>query len=1052
MANLVLTLLGAPRVERDGILLDITIRKAVALLAYLAVTGVPHTRDSLATLFWPEADQEKARGALRYTLAQLRSAIGDEWLHTTREQIALAQHPNIHIDVAQVDLLYTQVQRHGHPTGQPCGDCVEKLQAILVLKQGALLNGFNLPDSPDFDDWLFFESERLQQLQTDALITLISFHQAVGDASAAVPYAQRLVSLDPLREKVNELLIQLYVESEQHAAAIRHFELFTKLLLEEFDAEPEPELVELIEGLNPHKRATAKSNPTAPSNLRQEQVLPVPSSPLLGRGHELAAINNFLDDPTCRLLTLLGPGGSGKTRLALAIAHARQPLYPHSVYFVPLASLTAPDAFLTTLASAVGLPQRGDALRERLLDYLRERQLLLILDNLEHLLEFVTEEGDTESSVVLDLIDAILSTAPRIQFLVTSRVRLRLEQEQLYPVQGLDYPEWDTSLQPESYGAVQLFVQRARRVQPKFELTTENISGVLRILRILAGQPLAIELAAVWVASLTIDEIVSELSGGIDLLVSDARNVPTRHRSMRNVIQYSWQLASQEDQAALRRLSVFTGPFDRTAAQRVAGVSLNRLMTLLDTSLLQSTGRGRFRWHPMVRQYVLEVLADHEGEEVELRQRHLNYYFDLLTAWSGDMLQGRQKECLLAFDSEVENLLPLLRSLQWRQKFANSAMAFYTLFQFGRIRGRLEEFIQASDVALNRLDRKRATEIPIAYWHLLAYQACALVNVSRYGLAAAHFNHLMDKLTTSRSDFVIGFCYYFSGIIGVHGGDFANALSLFENALDVFERLDDKQMQAEVLNSLGVANNDLGNYADAIRHLERSILLFREVGYSAGQVYSYSNRAASAYNMGHYEEARGYLEEGLVIARDLQFIPGVMLILVGLADVANSLHDYQVALLYGHEALVLAKATHDARQAVWIQSALGIAELGLDSPDLAHEHFCRGIAAGIALKVTPRTLEAMVGLAHWQVYVKQYESAIRLLDFCLRHPSTQRKVCDRANRLLDVIRQKFDMNGKSAFHDVEQEQSLEHIAEALLALYNSIHKPPIVVDTSMAWE
>ena len=258
MPQLRITLAGTPRVERDGILLDITIRKAVALLAYLAVTGAPQTRDALAALLWPEADQERARGALRYTLAQLKSAIGGEWLYTTRDQIGLCAGPQLVVDVAEVARLQAQVAAHGHPLHQPCADCLPLLQSIVALLHGPLLHGFTLPDSPAFDDWLFFESERLQRVQADALAALIAFHSEAGDPAAAVPYAQRLVALDPLQEQVNEQLIRLYLESDQPGAALRHYEAFARLLHDEFDATPDPATTALLARFTAAKQADAQ--------------------------------------------------------------------------------------------------------------------------------------------------------------------------------------------------------------------------------------------------------------------------------------------------------------------------------------------------------------------------------------------------------------------------------------------------------------------------------------------------------------------------------------------------------------------------------------------------------------------------------------------------------------------------------------------------------------------------------------------------------------------------------------------------------------------------
>ncbi|HZG65207.1 MAG TPA: BTAD domain-containing putative transcriptional regulator, partial [Herpetosiphonaceae bacterium] len=245
MPQLTVYLLGAPRVERDGVPLDLTTRKALALLAYLAITGTTHSRDSLATLFWPESGQAHARGALRYTLAMLKHALGDEWLHATREQIGLPRRAELDVDVVRFDWLIAQWQAHGHTAEQVCPACVTSLREAVGLQRGPLLAGFTLPDSPGFDDWQFFETERLQRAQAAALAALVASYRAAGAFAEAIPYAQRWLALDPLQEAVHRELMQLYADAGQRAAALRQYTTCVQVLEAELGVTPAPETTAL---------------------------------------------------------------------------------------------------------------------------------------------------------------------------------------------------------------------------------------------------------------------------------------------------------------------------------------------------------------------------------------------------------------------------------------------------------------------------------------------------------------------------------------------------------------------------------------------------------------------------------------------------------------------------------------------------------------------------------------------------------------------------------------------------------------------------------------
>jgi predicted ATPase len=335
--------------------------------------------------------------------------------------------------------------------------------------------------------------------------------------------------------------------------------------------------------------------------------LPAQLTPFVGREHELVEINAALDDPDVRLLTLVGAGGMGKTRLALETAYQRLNRYADGAFFVALAPVASPAAIASAIATSVGLELTGD-IRQALPFALRDKQALLLLDNFEHLLE--------GANGIVELLEA----APGLQFLVTSRERLNVLGEHAYVVRGMNYGE-SGSREAMPAAAIRLFEQSARRVKPDFVVGNDNLTVVARICALVEGMPLGLELAAAWADMLPLDEIASEIEQSIDFLSSDWKDAPERHRSLRAVFDSSWRSLDEFEQRIFRSLSVFQGGFTREAAQTVAGASLRALARLGHKSLLYQRG-GRYEIHELLRQFGAEQLHLSPKERVAVEERH----------------------------------------------------------------------------------------------------------------------------------------------------------------------------------------------------------------------------------------------------------------------------------------------------------------------------------------------------------------------------------------------------------------------------------------------
>ncbi|UCC75796.1 MAG: GNAT family N-acetyltransferase, partial [Anaerolineales bacterium] len=622
MADLSLSLLGRFHVTLHGeAVTGFESSKVRALLAYLAVEAHrPHRRDSLAALLWPDWPDRAARSNLRNALANLRKAIGDRhatppFLHITRETMQFNTASDYWCDVT---VFANLVAAQGSDPA-----AIEQLEAGLALYGGSLLEGFFLKGCPVFDDWSLLVRERLQRQALAALHRLAAYYEQRGQYEQACEYARRQLELEPWQEEAHQQVMRLLALSGRRGAALAHYETCRRLLNEELGVEPAAETTKLYQAIKEGRELPAQERlpaPAPPPAAVVKHNLPLQLTPFVGRKAVLAQIADRLQDPECRLLTLVGPSGSGKTRLALEAAAARLDDFQHGVYFVSLAPLESIEGIVPAVAMALGLPFYAQPAgrpqpqpRQQLLDYLHHKTMLLIMDNFEHLLEG------------LDLLLEVLKTAPQVKILVTSQATLNLQGEQVFPVPGMDLPEWEvpedagaTLDDAAQYSAVELFRQSARRAQPGFALSDDNVADVIRICHLVQGMPLGILLAAAWVGVLTPVEIASEIGQSLDFLEAQLRDLPQRQRSMRAVFDHSWRLLSEREREVFQRLSVFRGGFTRQAARQVAGASLRQLRALVEKSLLQRDPQGRYGVHDLLRQYAAQRLAEVDGEAESL--------------------------------------------------------------------------------------------------------------------------------------------------------------------------------------------------------------------------------------------------------------------------------------------------------------------------------------------------------------------------------------------------------------------------------------------------
>ncbi len=684
MAHLSLALLGPLQITLAGqSIRAAAYDKVWALLAYLALNaGRAHSRESLAALLWPEQAESAARTNLRQALSRLRQALGDPpaaqpFLLADRETLQFNPSSDCQLDVVQFQALCSACDTHRHRRLETCLPCAQRHEQAVALYRGRFLDQFFLPDSAAFDEWAAPNREMLHQRALAALGHLASYYERRGAYEQARRYTERQLALDPWREEAYRQLMRLLVLTGQRSEALVQYERCRQVLAAELGVEPAPETTAFYERIwaDPPEVALSAGYLNLPAANRHN--LPLAPTAFVGRETELAALADRLADPACRLLTLVGPGGIGKTRLAVQAAAKQLDAFANGVVFVPLAPLGSADLLVPAIADALDFTLTGrDSPQTQLLDYLSSKEMLLILDNCEHLLAGAGLFAD------------ILRRAPDVTMLATSRERLNVPGEWLFDVQGLPVPDhWDTAADQT---AVALFVQSVRRQLNNFAPTEAESAAVVRICRLVGGMPLAIELAAGWVRVLSCAEIAREIEHSLGILAGKQPGLPLRHQSLQAVYEHSWNLLTVEERGAFMRLSVFRGGFQREAVEQVAGADLRLLAALIDKSLVGAGPTGRYQLHELARQFAWEKL-DQAGAVIDTANRHLVYFVAMGEQAAPELIGPRQATWLDRLELEHDNLRAALAWSQTANRVDLGMRLTVGLWRFWFLRGHMVE-------------------------------------------------------------------------------------------------------------------------------------------------------------------------------------------------------------------------------------------------------------------------------------------------------------------------------------------------------------------------
>lgn len=723
--------------------------------------------------------------------------------------------------------------------------------------------------------------------------------------------------------------------------------------------------------------------------------LPLPTTLFVGREEELAGLEDLVQAPTCRLVTLVGLAGIGKTRLAVQVAHGQLDRFPHGVFFVSLAPLDSPELIVATIANVIGLQFHGAAEpQEQLLRFLQKKQMLLVLDNFEHLMEGVS------------LLSEMLQAAPDIQLLVTSRERLNLQGEWVFEVEGLSYPADTDELSLEqvtSYAAVQLFAQDALRVNPSFSLNGENWEGVVRICRLTEGVPLGLELAAAWVRVLSCQTIAEEIERNLDFLKASVQDIPERHRSLQAALDHSWKLLSTREKAVFRRLSVFRGGGRRETAQKVAGAGLEELTSLLDKSLLERVGEERYALHELVRQYAAAHLESEAQEHAQTHDQHSAAYAVLLEQWEEQIASPRQMEILTEMDAEMDNVRLAWSWMVAHRQIGDIQKSLNCLWRFHAIRTQLREGASLFKQAAVALKSGEETEVAqetgrsVVLAQLLARQGYFYLGLGRREEAR---ELLQESLTLLRAGAgqarlaetlaILGFTKYWLG-------GFEEATQYTQESLDLNRALDKQFWTVFCLVTLAYISLAKGAYEQAYAFSKESLALCRDLlGEPHGTAVSLIVLSAAANRLGQYAEARQWAQESLQITKTINDRWGMALSHRRLGLISFESGESRRAATLLRQSVSQFREIGDPTLMATTLVDLGVAARVSGAHAEARQYLLEALQTAAETKTWAVVLNALTELAAIEMEAGSGERALELVIQCWQHPATDREAGDQA--------------------------------------------------------
>lgn len=749
--------------------------------------------------------------------------------------------------------------------------------------------------------------------------------------------------------------------------------------------------------------------------------MPISSTALLGRDPELAAMEKIFDDPQCRLLTLTGIGGIGKTRLAIEFASHQCRRFHDRVYFVSLASVKSAESIIPTVAEALGFSFSGPAdLKEQLIGYMAStlrQSALLVLDNLEHLI--------VKSTEAVGLTSELLERIPSLKILATSRERLNLHGEWMYELHGLPVPPVDFTGKLDDYGAAALFIQRVRHIQPDFDIGESESLELARICRLVEGVPLAIELAAAWTGMLTCGEIAHEIEVNLDFLAASMHDLPERHRSLRASFDHSWKLLSDAERRILIRLSIFQGGFDRVAAEEVTGATLPMLASLVSKSLVRRTEAGRYSLHEAIRQFALSHLEEDAPCFQQTRDRHCEYYLEFAAAHESKLKSGLQQSTMRKLTGEVDNLRA---AWDWgikHRKFELLGKAVRTIGWYYEVSSMIREGIDQLELLVDVLrGETRDAQMDRTLGTSLMHQGLLHLRSGQFGRAQELYDQSIEILRAVDAQALLADALAFSATIKHLNGDYLESKRLATEGLEYARACRDEWFTAFGLFTLGRVDSLMGDYQKGYNQMQAGLVFWRKIGDPHSISLGLNFLVDAQIALKRYEEAKAGMTESVALCEKTQnrWGMGTAYRYLGLAMMADGQYDearecFQKSLEVFGEYF---EGWDIALTLIYLADATLLAGSEIEARIL----YADALRLARQIDSVPLELMILAGLAQLESDLKP-ELAGGWLTLILSHPAATSDTKDRAADLLTQLQKN---------HNLSQTESAWTIDQALEAL------------------
>ncbi len=977
--------------------------KPLLLLAYLALEG-PKPRRYLADLFFMDAADRM--NSLSRAFSDLRKEAPGS-IETDPKKAWTT------LKCDALELLNLSENKH--------------YEKSLELYKGSFAIDYKLELSEELSEWLYGTREILAAKARNAFLISGEQEASKGNFSQAAFLAEKAYKLREASElepdDFGRVYNLLYAGHSPLAAEVKQeaesFEIPLELTREEAKAQFE----------------TSESIQEIPNNL------PLAKTTFVGRDQELIEIAQQLAKPECRLLTLHGMGGIGKSRTAIQVAYDQvqgtrgilsqvegNPLFQDGVYFIALDALTSADMIPSAIAEVLDFEMQGiDDVLTQVQKYIGKKRILLILDNFEHLMDGAT------------LPSTLLSSCPNLKLIVTTREVLKLEEEWVKNLEGLHYPS-NTNLaleEAQGYEAIQLFIQRAKRVMLEFSMTEDNMPTIVEICQLVEGAPLALELAAVWVRVMTLEDIVKEIKENLNFLESQSRNGSERHRSIRAVFEHSWKLLSLKEQEVFRKLSVFVGSFAREAAAEVAGATLPVLASLVNKSLLRVMANGRYSRHFLIYEFSQEKLKDTPEELEKAQEKHAVFYLDYLSGQSEAILGAGQKEVLERLEVEIDNIYVAWPKFFEAKNYKLLNLGIDTLSEFLTMKGRAKEginlFLLTLDIVINQNNSNTLVMATLAKRIGWLYRELGnLIKAQEYA------EQSLSLLQNSSYTHELGRILRVLGIIHSEQGNYTRAESLYKDELEIYKSENDLLSLGITLNNLGFLYTQLGQYKEAEVYLLESIRIAKQHSSFGGLVANLDSLATLYLVLQMPTEAELVFRESLEIAQNINYVWYVPLLLNGLAKALYLQGKQELATENLQKALKRAKAIRNKQALLCILTSLAMVKLDSNEFIQVSNYLMQALSISRSIDAKSDLLFCLLEATKYLRRQGNIELSILLAKHIANSPFAWKVTRDAARELQYIDISKKTGGPSQAKADIVKSNSLEELIVEILELKNQL--------------